>query len=285
MKGIALLLMSCSLAIGATQAATVTLTRNDVSSALDIETAINSATNFGTTSGTVILDGRQGEFVYSGPDRSINIAVSRLTLRGVHGATIANCDDGLFFDDVAVRNIIVERLAFHCTGDGIDHVGLSPRKDVTVRNNVFETGLSGISVSNTIEWRILNNSIVAGTEPGQTGITFFGSRDSQIVGNTLIAAQGLRLGTEGSLVSSGNRVIANRIAAHDTGIRLDPGASRNSVLANRIALFGPAGTGILLEGGTFHNRVQGNRVSIVPGGTLTTVLDLGTGNLVQGNQP
>jgi hypothetical protein len=160
-------------------------------------------------------------------------------------------------------------------------VGTSPRKDVTVRNNVFETGASGISVTNTIDWRILNNSIVA----GQTGIALAGSRDSQIISNTLIAAQGLRLDSAGSLVSSGNQVIANRIAAHDTGIRLDTGANKNSVLANRIALFAPVGTGVFLDAGTFRNRVQGNRVSIVPGGTLTTVLDLGTDNQVQGNQP
>ncbi|MDF3031301.1 MAG: hypothetical protein K0R03_1859 [Moraxellaceae bacterium] len=285
MKGMPMLLALCSVTSAVAQAGTVTLTSNNVSSALDIEAAINTATNFGTTPGTVILSGRKGDFVYSGPDRSINIQVSNLTLRGVHGATIANCDDGLFFDDVAVRDIRVEQITFHCTGDGIDYVGTSPRKDVTVRNNVFETGASGISVTNTIDWRIINNSIVAGPASGQTGIALVGSRDSQIVGNTLIAAQGLRLDSAGSLVSSGNRVIANRIAAHDTGIRLDTGANKNSVLANRIVLFGPVGTGVFLDSGTFRNRVQGNRASIVPGGTLTTVLDLGTGNLVQGNQP
>lgn len=281
MKGMPMLLALCSVASAAVQAGTVTLTRNDVSSALDIEAAINTATNSGTTPGTVILSGSRGEFIYSGPDRSINIQVSHLTLRGVHGATIANCDDGLFFDDVAVQDIRVEHLTFRCTGDGIDHVGTSPRNNVTVRNNVFETGASGMSVTNTIDWRILDNSIVA----SQTGIALTGSRDSQITNNTLIAAQGLRLDSAGSLVASGNRVIANRIAAHDTGIRLDSGANKNSVLANRIALFAPVGTGVFLDAGTFRNRVQGNRVSIVPGGTLTTVLDLGADNLVQGNQP
>lgn len=285
MKGMPALLTVCSLCIGIAHAGTITLTRNDVASALDIEAAINTATNFGTTPGTVILNGSQGDFVYSGLDRSINMQVSNLTLRGSNGATIANCDDGLFFDDVALQNILVEDITFQCTGDGIDGFGLSQRKNVTIKENIFETGIFGISINNPVEWKILGNVIVAGTEPGQTAIALFGGKDSRIVGNTLIAAQGIRLGTEGTLVSTGNRVIGNRIAALDTGIRLDTGANRNQVLLNRIALFASVGTGIFLDAGTSENRVQLNKVSIVPGGSLTTVLDLGTNNTVSSNSP
>lgn len=285
MKGIPTLLAVCGLYIGSAHAATITLTRNDVTSALDIEAAINTATNFGTTPGTVILNGSQGDFVYSGPDQSINIQMSNLTLRGSNGATIANCDDGLFFDDIAVQNISVEDITFQCSGDGIDGTGLSVRKNVTLKDNVFETGIFGISINNAVEWTLLGNIVVAGTDPGQTAIALFGSKDSRIVGNTVVAAQGIRLGTEGSLVSSGNQVIGNRIVALDTGVRLDSGTNRNNVLLNRIALFAPVGTGIFLDVGTFRNRVQGNRVSIVPGGSLTTVQDLGTDNKVSGNRP
>jgi hypothetical protein len=50
-----------------------TLTANQVVGANDIEAAIQRATLEGTRPGTVILDGRNGPFVYTVDDRSINI--------------------------------------------------------------------------------------------------------------------------------------------------------------------------------------------------------------------
>ena len=87
---------------------TITLTAGQVSSAVDIEAAIIGATARGTRPGTVILDGQNGPFVLTGDDRSMNIFVSNLTLRGVNQAVIKNCDDGLFFDSFPLKHILVE---------------------------------------------------------------------------------------------------------------------------------------------------------------------------------
>ena len=61
---------------------TVTLTKDDVASARDIEAAIVTATNFGSEAGVVILDGSSGAFTYTEPDKSINIFVSNLDSAG-----------------------------------------------------------------------------------------------------------------------------------------------------------------------------------------------------------
>ena len=96
--------------------AEVTLDASQVTSASDIEQAIETATAYGTRPGTVILDGSQGKFEYDGADRSINLYYSNITLRGVNKATIGNCDDGVFFDDFTVNNIVIEGIGFACLG-------------------------------------------------------------------------------------------------------------------------------------------------------------------------
>lgn len=288
MKALPTILVACCACSAAAHAGTVTLTSNDVTSAPDIEAAINTATNFGTEKGTVILDGSQGEFVYSGPfplDTSINVFRSNFTLRGINNATIANCDDGLFFDDFALDDIVIEDMTFHCTGDGIDGAGLSQRTDVIIRRNVFETGIFGIIQNNAIRWSIMNNTINAGTIPAQTAVALFGGRDSSVVNNSLSAFRGVWLTSESGLHSTGNQVTNNRIEALETGVRLEGSASGNTVAANRITLTSPADTGIFLDSGTSGNKVLGNQAEVTGGGSLTTVQDFGTGNMVSGNKP
>jgi hypothetical protein len=68
-------------------------------------------------------------------DKSLNIFVSNLTLRGINQAIIDPCDDGLFFDDFPLHDILVEGITFLCTGDGVEATGTF--KGVTLRDNFF----------------------------------------------------------------------------------------------------------------------------------------------------
>ena len=85
---------------------TVTLTASQVDGANDIEAAILEATAGGTRPATVILDGSKGPFVFTDEDRSLNLFVSDLILRGKNNAVLQNCEDGLFFDDLPLRSIL-----------------------------------------------------------------------------------------------------------------------------------------------------------------------------------
>ena len=61
---------------------------SEVDDANDIEEAIRRATGEGSHEGSVVLDGRNGAFVFTDRDKSINIFVSELTMRGENNATI-----------------------------------------------------------------------------------------------------------------------------------------------------------------------------------------------------
>lgn len=287
MKGIPVLLAVGSLCISAAQAATITLTREDVTSAQDIEVAINAATHFGTTPGKVILDGRKGAFTYSDSDRTINLGVSNLALVGVNDATIGNCNGGgaILFDPLPVRNVLIENLTFNCSSGGILVTDLSRRENVTIRDNVFNTQGAAIFLINLVDGKIFNNTIDAGgTEVA--AIFLNGARNSEIVGNHITdAGAGIHLGTEADLNSTGNRVVANRISDAVVGIQLQGNASRNAVLLNRISLSAAGHTGIFLGDGTSQNLVRFNRVSSEVGGPFTPVDDQGTDNTVSFSQP
>jgi hypothetical protein len=60
------------------------LTAGQVSSAADIEASIQAVTHNGTQPGTLTLDSSQGDFVYSGEDRTID----RIK---VFACTVATC--------------------------------------------------------------------------------------------------------------------------------------------------------------------------------------------------
>jgi hypothetical protein len=138
---------------------TVLITASQVSSAIDIESAIKQATGWGKHPGTVILDGRAGPFKYSGDDRSINIFYSNLTIRGIHGATITNCADGIFFDDLTADQVSIENLTFECECNGVVSVG--GHRNVTFKGNNVRAGCNGITVGLANTWEITGNAILA----------------------------------------------------------------------------------------------------------------------------
>jgi hypothetical protein len=160
-RKIQLLIIALMLHSGLVYAGTVTLTANDVSGAPDIEAAIVSATNNGSEPGTVILDCSEGPFTYTDPDRSINISVSDLTLRGKKGAVITNCNDPVFFEPRNISNVQILGIGFIGDGQVRERNGAAP-KQVTFRNNLIKTTAgSGILGSDYAGWKIICNTIIS----------------------------------------------------------------------------------------------------------------------------
>lgn len=224
----------------------IILNASQVTSAVDIETAIRSATAEGTRFGIVVLDGREGEFRLTGDDRSINIFVSNLILRGVNRAAVQGCDDGLFFDDFPLKHITVSEIAFYCNGDGIEASGKFT--DVILKNNIIQAKKTGISVAGgSSQWKIMGNLVLAGEDAvrltavekvvitgnhiaGTTAIMLFQSSNCLINDNSMQAStQGVLLGQE-----AWQNIIQNNsiLGVNAAGIGLEPGVSGNGVLDN-----------------------------------------------------
>jgi hypothetical protein len=254
----------------------VTLTAGQIDSADDIEAAIISATAKGTRPGTVILDGRSGPFVFSGEDRSLNIFVSNLVLRGVNQAAVKNCDDGLFFDDFPLAHILIEGIAFFCNGNGV--VAPGAFRDVTLRNNIFQAVISGISTGgHSSKWLITDNLIQAGTD----GIHMAGAEKVVISSNHLSGNIGITL-----LGSSQFQVRRNAIQAAYQGVLIGQESWKNMVQANTV--LGVSASGIALEPGVSGNWVLSNRVVCAPAVSCLTVDALpqvAEVNKIAGNQP
>jgi hypothetical protein len=237
----------------------VILTAGNIDSADDIEAAIIDVTASGTRPGTVILDGQDGAFVLSGDDRSLNIFVSSLTLRGINQAWIANCDDGLFFDDFPLKHILVEGIAFLCTGDGVEATGSF--QDVTLRNNIFTAGNNGIGISgHSSDWLIEANLVHAGWD----GIIMTGADGVVIAKNHLSGNHGIVL-----KACSQAQVRHNTIQATYQGVLLGQESWENTVNANTI--LGVNAAGIALEPGVISNRILANRVICAVGMCCLTV--------------
>lgn len=117
----------------------VVLKSSQVTSALDIEHAIDTATSNGTRRGIVTLDASEGDFVYTGADRSINIYYSNFVLRSLNKAVLSNCGDGVFFDDTVANRVTIQGITFNCEGLGVSAAGAGTHARVTVRRNVFNT--------------------------------------------------------------------------------------------------------------------------------------------------
>lgn len=266
-------------------AATVELTRDDVTSATDIEAAIQVATAGGTEPGTVILNGGAGPFEYTHDDRSINIAVSDLTLRGINSAKIANCADGLFFDEIPVSDILINGIIFDCLGNGIAWVGPGPRERVTVRNNLIQGGANGIVIADSLDWKIASNII---TSSSAAAVELIGGAATKLSDNRLIGLAGVRLAFDpavpGLSPPAEHRIVENRIEAFQNGIRLDDAAVDNLVADNSICLHTAPGPAIFLGPDTSDNKVRENTAALVSGGGLVIVEDLGTNNSVSGNK-
>jgi nitrous oxidase accessory protein NosD len=254
----------------------ITLTANQVDSADDIEAAIIRATAHGAHPGTVILDGRNGHFVFTGDDQSLNIFVSNLVLRGLNGAVIENCDDGLFFDDFPLRYIIIEAISFLCKANGV--VASGSFQNVTLHNNLFQAGNRGITTGgHSSRWLISGNLIQA----GEDGIWMAEADGVVITNNHLSGNIGIALWQ-----CSHFQVLRNAIQATYQGVLLGQESWKNLVQANTI--LGVSAAGIALEPGVKINRILENRVICAPGTRCQTVdasPDVREMNTIVGNLP
>ena len=254
----------------------ITLNAGQVDSADDIEAAIINVTAQGARPGTVILDGRSGPFVFSGLDRSLNIFVSNLVLRGVNQAVIKNCDDGLYFDDFPLAHILVEGIAFFCNGNGV--VASGAFRDVTLRDNIFQAGNNGIGTGGLSSgWLITDNLIQAGLD----GIRIKGAEKMVISNNHLSGNIGIAL-----LQCSQFQVRRNAIQAAYQGVLIGQESWKNRVQANTV--LGVSASGIALEPGVTGNWVLANRVVCAPGASCLTIdalPEVAEVNKIAGNQP
>ncbi len=258
---------------GRQSSSAVTLTASQVSSAVDIEAAIIQATAEGTRQGMVTLDGKKGAFVFTGEDRSVNIFVSNLTLRGVNQPVIQNCDDGLFFDNFPLENVQVEGITFLCSGDGVEASGSF--QDVTLRNNLFQAANNGIGLGGgSSEWQITGNTIQA----GWNAITIHGAKNIMINDNHLAGSIGVAL-----MGCSGSQVRRNAIGGSYQGVLLGQESWQNLVQSNTI--IGVSAAGVALEPGSVRNRVLSNSVLCAAGSDCLTVDAQGKGNVIEKNRP
>jgi hypothetical protein len=231
----------------------IRLTADQVSGANDIEAAIISATDMGTHQGTVILDGRNGPFLYTAPDKSLNIFVSSLNLRGENHAAITNCDDGLFFEGASIHDILIENITFNCTGDGVEATG--EFHAVTLRKNTIQAAYNGIGTRGaSTGWVITENLIQAGWD----GIRMTGAKDIEINKNDISGTNGVIV-----LIGSQYEVKSNSIRAMFQGIILGQEAWQNNAQANHIS--GVSLAGIALEPSVTNNRVLSNKVECASG--------------------
>lgn len=232
----------------------VVLNASQVTSAVDIETAIDTATDHGQRPGIVTLDSSAGEFVYTGEDRSINIYYSNVTLRSKNGAVIKNCGDGIFFDDFVTDNIVIEGIRF--IGENGVIAAFGTHRNVTIRNNVFIANSYAISARGADGWVITGNQGVGNA----TVIQLLEATETRIANNSLVgSSQGLGIFLE---KSNGNTVSNNMIVNGWQGVLIGWSSSGNRVVDNRIYLVQQSG--ISFEGNNEYNSVLANKVSCQP---------------------
>ena len=235
----------------------VILDASQVTSARDIEMAIDLATNYGTRPGIITLDGSKGKFEYTGDDRSINIYYSNITIRSFNWATIGNCDDGVFFDDTIANNIVIEGLELVCLGGHSVYAPyLGQHHDVTLRNNYFESGMyPAIDILQGDYWTISGNQILS----LGTGIYL------NETGGTLICKNRVQSNVGIVLYNSGydNKVTNNKITAWWQGIVLSGKTLGNRVSTNTLRRI--QDTGIVFTDIVAGNRVTANQITCWPG--------------------
>lgn len=255
----------------------VTLTASQVHGAANIEKAINDATAQGTRPGTIILDGKEGPFVFTLDDRSLNIFVSDLTLIGRNQATIKDCDDGLFFDNLPLKNILVEGIEFNCQGHGVVDSGVN--QTVVLRLNIFRTGSVPILLSDSSDWLITLNILETIADAIQIG----GARNIKIVNNHITIKTGTGITLQGS---SDVQVRSNILHGSYDGIKLFQGATRN--LIERNILLGISHWGVFLASDIKGNQVLNNTVLCKGDAGCLAVYapdEAATSNTISGNRP
>lgn len=237
--------------------AIITLTADQVTSAIDIENAMHQVTAEGTRPGMVVLDGRKGAFVFSGIDRAINIFFSNLTLRGVNNAALPNTD-GIYIDHVPADNLVIEGLAMRCSGDCVGMVGI--HNQVTIRDNLFQAGGMGIGVAYGKDWCISGNTIQA----QNFAIFLIFTERAVVTQNHLGGSIGIVV--EGASLS---KIQRNTISSGWQGILLNGEAYKNQVIDN--SMLGIQQAGVSLEPGVSENRIYKNRVVCALAASCLTV--------------
>lgn len=284
MKALSFLFAVGSLAIGTAQAGTVVLTPDAVVNGIEINAAIDTATHYGSEPGRVVFDGQGKGFSCDinedNPDVSklTHIRYSNVQLVGINGARGGDGICNVVIADAPLDNILIEGLkiaSFIEEGTGVAARGLSPRRNVTLRDNDI-TGAIALQAINPVDWKIHGNTM--GRSRDEV-VALFGAQDTEVSGNTINGQPGLILFSSPTQASTGNKLIANRFSVGG-GITLRAGATRNLVTLNR----GECPV-VLLEPGTTLNTVLFNWAPRASCGGSSAVLDYGTGNRVVGNKP
>ncbi len=225
----------------------VTLRAGDVTSAVDVEAAMAMATQDGTRSGVVILDGRDGPFVYDSEDRSINVFHPNVTFRGTNGAMFTNCADGFFFDDLPTDNVRIEGLIMRCENSFIyggvnkrniviknntaltpnTSIDATPGKGWVISGNIFESAVTSVILTQGVNSIISNNHIRA-----QIGVVLRGCSNTHVYANTIWALeQGVLLQNETVKSQVKNNTVLGVMQA---GIYLDTSVQGNTITRNSV---------------------------------------------------
>jgi hypothetical protein len=234
----------------------VVLDASQVTSARDIEAAIDTATAYGTRPGIVTLDGSKGKFEYTGDDRSINIYYSNLTIRSFNWATIGNCDDGVFFDDTTANNIVIQGIEFVClAGHAVYAPFLGQHHDVILRNNYLESGSApAINLLQGDSWVITGNQIFS----MGTSIYLNETGGTSIHHNRIQANIGIELYNSGYA----NKVTNNKIISWWQGVVLSGKTLGNTISTNTFDRI--QDSGIVFTDIVAGNKVTGNRITCWP---------------------
>lgn len=260
-------------------AAEVVLNASQVTSAVDIEMAIAAATANGTRPGIVTLDGSQGKFIYTADDRSINILYSNFTLRSFNWATIGNCADGVFFDDVPVSNVVITGIELVCLdGHSVSASYPSAHKNIVLRNNWLESGSHPtLNLYRSEGWTITDNWILS----LGTAIFLNESKGVTIRNNVIRANVGADLLNAGP----DNALINNRFSAYQRGVVLSGESMRNQITGNHFDRVQEMG--VFLPDPVSGNKIIGNKVACWPEVGCTAVVASDTNyehNKIVGNK-
>ena len=246
----------------------ITLDKDAVQSAADIEAAIADATDGGGESGIVVLDGKKGAFVFSGADRAIDIQYPNVTLCGINGALIKNLDEGI---NIAANKITIKGLAWQ--GKGISAIGTP--KNILIENNYILSSQTGIWAMGK-NWKIQNNTLFSAWYGIKAGDLF----DSTIEKNTVMSANRYEtVGIEIQYESKGIKVIDNLVSARDCILVHTPS---NQILRNKIVIgSGQAGIFVFNPGNkVIDNKIFSSRWGINP----ETIIQAAPGNTISGNR-
>jgi hypothetical protein len=252
----------------------VVLDASQVSSAADIESAIYTATKNGAQPGIVTLDSSKGDFVYAGPDRTIDIRFSNVTLRSKNGAVIRNCENGVFLDSTPINWITIKGITFHCELSG---VLAWAGEHVVIQDNTFHVRAYGVYFIDGKDWTITGNR----AEALESGVYVYYSSNVEVRANHLTGGSGVVLNQ-----STKAKVAKNEIYAIWHGILLGPDASYNDISTNKVLSTQYAG--ITFKGGNEYNKVLANYVRCASGYTCelyeTDILPLSATNKFAGNK-